>query len=153
MMISVKQAVTQLKQAKIISNDEVFRRWLRDGKVEGAFIESKKQGWQIPEESVLAIITTHENKSSNKEYDKGYQECYAVAQSERKAKMRTLVLKGGYDQQFFIYRQEFREIAPSKAKGFLQFADESLFKWGVKTPRKTAQVDYLEGWFGSVAKF
>ena len=29
--ISVRQAVEQLKKAEIISNEEVFRRWLREG--------------------------------------------------------------------------------------------------------------------------
>lgn len=146
-MITVKQAVIRLKQANIISNEEVFRRWLREGKVEGAYIESKKQGWQIPEEAILAIITTHENKSSNREYDRGYQDGYDAALIERKAKMRQLVTKGGYDQQFSIYRQDFRELAPIKTKEYLKFTDDTFFKWGVKTPRKTTQVDYLEGWF------
>lgn len=150
-MISVKQAVTQLKQANIIKNEEVFRRWLREGKVEGAFIESKRQGWQIPADTILSIIATKEeessNKEDNKEYNKGYQDGYAAAQAERKAKMRQLVVKGGYDQQFSIYRQDFRELAPVKTKDYLTFTDDTFFKWGVKTPRKTTQVDYLEGWF------
>ncbi|MFB5432759.1 hypothetical protein ACE4ZH_17645 [Enterococcus casseliflavus] len=110
-MISVKQAVTQLKQAKIISNEEVFRRWLREGKVEGAFIESKRQGWQIPEDTILDIIATNEEKSSNKEYNKGYQDGYTAAQAEFKAKMRKLVVKGGYDVEFSLFRQDFREMA------------------------------------------
>lgn len=146
-MLSVKQAVAQLKQAEIISNEEVFRRWLREGKVDGAFIESKRQGWQVPEETILSFITTRENDSSNKEYEKGYQDGYTAAQEVFKEKMRELVVKGGYDKQFSIYRQDFRELAPIKTKEFLQFTDDKLFKWGVKTPRKMAQVHYLEGWF------
>ncbi|EMF0319037.1 hypothetical protein PSG83_08990 [Enterococcus faecium] len=127
-MISVKQAVIQLKQAKVISNEEVLRRWLREGKVEGAYIESKKQGWQIPEDTILAIIATKEEQSSNKEYNKGYQEGYAAAQAERKSKMRELVVKGGYDQQFSIYRQDFRELAPIKTKEYLKFTDDKFSK-------------------------
>lgn len=103
-MLTVKYAVTRLKQAGIISNEEVLRRWLREGKIEGAYIENKKHGWKIPEDSIITISTNHENKSSNKEYDKeydkGYQDGYAVAQAERKSKMRQLVVKGGYDEQF-----------------------------------------------------
>lgn len=146
-MLNVKQAVTQLKQANVISNEEVFRRWLREGKVKGAFIESKRKGWQIPEATILTIIATNEEKSSNKEYDQGYQAGYEAAQADFKAKMRKLVVRGGYDKEFSLFRQDFREMAPIKTKEYLQFADNSLFKWGVKTPRKTAQVHYLEGWF------
>ena len=59
--ISVRQAVEQLKKAEIISNEEVFRRWLREGKVAGACIESKRQGWRIPEETIAAIsVAAHE---------------------------------------------------------------------------------------------
>lgn len=149
--LSVAQAVIQLKEAEIISNEEVFRRWLREGKVQGAFIKSKRQGWQIPEEAIIHIIDTQKSKSSNNKekqaYDQGYSDGYEAAQADFKAKMRKLVVRGGYDKEFSLFRQDFREMAPIKTKEYLQFADNSLFKWGVKTPRKTAQVHYLEGWF------
>ena len=85
--ISVRQAVEQLKKAEIISNEEVFRRWLREGKVEGAFIESKRSGWQIPEETIISIIATHEENSINKEYDRGYKDGYAAAKQDFKSLM------------------------------------------------------------------
>ena len=90
--ISVRQAVEQLKKAEIISNEEVFRRWLREGKVAGACIESKRQGWRIPEETIAAIIATHKEKSSNKEYDRGYKDGYVAAKQDFKLKMKKLRL-------------------------------------------------------------
>ncbi|MFZ1780970.1 MAG: hypothetical protein WBO96_01600 [Enterococcus aquimarinus] len=146
-MLSVNEAVNQLKEAGIISNPEILRRRLRAGKVKRAFIESNRHGWKIPEETISNIVTANEDKSSNKEYDKGYQDGYDAALIERKAKIRQLVTKGGYDEQFSIYRQDFRELAPTNTEDYLQFTDDAFFKWGVKTSRKTIQDDYLEGWF------
>ena len=138
-MLSVNEAVNQLKEAGIISNPEILRRRLRAGKVKRAFIESNRHGWKIPEETISNIVTANE--------DKGYQDGYDAALIERKAKIRQLVTKGGYDEQFSIYRQDFRELAPTNTEDYLQFTDDAFFKWGVKTSRKTIQDDYLEGWF------
>lgn len=78
-MLSVNEAVNQLKEAGIISNPEILRRRLRAGKVKRAFIESNRHGWKIPEETISNIVTANEDKSSNKEYDKGYQDGYDAA--------------------------------------------------------------------------
>ena len=58
-MLTVKEAVKKLKQANIINNEEVFRRWLRKGKVKGAVIHSKREGWLIPKETIDEIIATN----------------------------------------------------------------------------------------------
>ena len=148
--ISVRQAVEQLKKAEIISNEEVFRRWLREGKVAGACIESKRQGWRIPEETIAAIIATHKEKSSNKEYDRGYKDGYEAAQREFKEKIPRLMIKGAYDVRFLLQRSEFQEMtsfSKHKKREFLAFADERIFKRGVKTPRSNISVQFLEGWF------
>lgn len=152
-ILSVAQAVIQLKKAKVISNDEVFRRWLRDGKVEGAYIESKRKGWQIPEESIEKIITIHTEKSSNKEisiFEKGFKDGYAAAQREFKEKIPKLMIRGAYDVSFSLQRAEFQEMtsfSKHKKQEFLAFADERIFKRGVKNPRSNISVQFLEGWF------
>lgn len=147
-MLDVKQAVSKLERAGIIKNAEVFRRWLRDGKVAGAVIVTKQQGWQIPEESIEQLIVTKNKKSSKGTgYDDGFKAGYDKAQVERKAKMGELVAKGGYDKRFSLSRSEFRELAPIKIKSFLDFTDYRIFGWGVKRPRQEVVVAYLEGWF------
>ena len=47
-MLTVSQAMEKFKQAKVPQNKELLRRWLRKGKIEGAVIHSKKEGWLIP---------------------------------------------------------------------------------------------------------
>ncbi len=148
--ISVRQAVEQLKKAEIISNEEVFRRWLREGKVAGACIESKRQGWRIPEETIAAIIATHKETSSNKEYDRGYKDGYVAAKQDFKLKMKKFIFQGAYDERFSLHRVEFQEMAKisrHRKRDFFRFADERIFKRGVKNPRSNIQVEYLEGWF------
>ena len=151
--LSVKQAMEQLKQAEIINSVEVFRRWLREGKVEGAYIESKKQGWQIPEDAIIKIIATQRRKRINKEkhaFNKGFERGYAISQQIIKEKMPKFMLQGAYDERFQIHRSDFQEMTrfnKYKKKEFLTFADERIFKRGVKSPRSSISVQYLEGWF------
>ena len=55
-MLTVSQAMEKFKQAKVPQNKELLRRWLRKGKIEGAVIQSKKEGWLIPELSIQKLI-------------------------------------------------------------------------------------------------
>lgn len=146
-MLNVQEAVRKLDEAGITKNPEVFRRWLRQGKIKGAVIRSKKEGWLIPETSVQDIIATNKNKSSiNEEYRRGYEDGIKEAAANRKTKMRALVIQGAHDMQFSIHRQDFQELSPVKTKDYLKFVDKEFFSWGVKNPRKSMVVNYLEGW-------
>ena len=67
-MFTVSQAMEKFKQAKVPQNEELLRRWLRKGKIEGAVIHSKREGWLIPEDSIKMLI--EENKVKLKQKDK-----------------------------------------------------------------------------------
>ncbi len=55
-LLSVEEGLKLLKEKNITSSIQIFRRWLREGYIEGAYIESKKKGWKIPEISLLNFI-------------------------------------------------------------------------------------------------
>lgn len=156
LMLDVKQAVLRLKDAGVISNAEVFRRWLRDGRVQGAVIHSKREGWQIPEESINSLIATHEANSSVKaEYQKGfndgYDEGYKTASEAYDKKLKELIVRGSAERTIYIPRNEFREVASTSIssknkRNFLAFCDQKIFKLGVSTPRQREEVLILGKW-------
>lgn len=155
-MLDVKQAVLRLRDAGVISNAEVFRRWLRDGKVPGAVIHSKREGWLIPEDSITSLITTYEHDSSVKsDYQKGfsdgYDEGYKNATETYEAKFKQLIVKGAAERTIYIPRNDFREMASSSIssenkRDFLAFCDSKIFKMGVSSARQKEDVLILGRW-------
>lgn len=156
LMLDVKQAVLRLKDAGVISNAEVFRRWLRDGKVPGAVIHSKREGWQIPEDSITYLIATYKNNSSVKtDYQKGfsdgYDEGYKSASESYETKLKQLIVKGAAESTIYIPRNDFREMASSSIssenrRDFLAFCDSKIFKMGVSSARQKEDVLILGRW-------
>lgn len=55
---TVDEALSILSEAKITSNKETLRRWLRNGVIGGTPPKSKKEGWRIPEEDLYGFIYT-----------------------------------------------------------------------------------------------
>ena len=55
-MLTVTQAMEKFKQAEVPQNEEVLRRWLRKGKIEGAVIHSKKEGWLNLDKAPIIFI-------------------------------------------------------------------------------------------------
>ncbi|MDZ5560753.1 hypothetical protein [Enterococcus cecorum] len=145
-MLTVKEAVKKLKQANIINNEEVFRRWLRKGKVKGAVIHSKREGWLIPKESIDEIITTNKEKSSISEYKKGYNAGYSKAIDESRSRMRKWI-GFGYEKSGTIKRSEFKQISPLRSDKLLNYIDQHYFARGVAKPRPNTDYYFTEGFF------
>lgn len=155
-MLDVKQAVLRLKDAGVISNAEVFRRWLREGKVPGAVIHSKREGWKIPEDSLTSLIATNEGNSSvktdyQKGFNDGYDEGYRKASETYESMLKELIVKGAAERTIYIPRNEFRELASrsisiENRQKFLAFCDSKIFKLGVSSPRQKEDVLLLGKW-------
>lgn len=56
MMLSVSEAVAMLGEYRINHSEQMLRRWLRQGKIQGEKPTSRKQGWHIPIEEVWDLI-------------------------------------------------------------------------------------------------
>lgn len=144
-MLTVAEALERVEKVEVALNAEVLRRWLREGKIKGAVIRSKREGWSIPEAEIDKIIATRKEKSSNNQKD--YQAGYKKAQQEYHERLKAVAQNGGFEERIWLNRQDFRELAPLKSKEFLKFADDHFWKRGVKNPRKEIEVNILDGWF------
>ena len=147
LMLTVSQAMEKFKQAKVPQNEEVLRRWLRKGKIEGAVIHSKKEGWLIPEDSIKALIDEKKKKLQAKnKYQKAYNNGYQQAMSDFRSSMRKWIVFG-YDKSGSIKRSEFRQIAPISSDKYFKFVDQHYFARGVAKPRQSTDYFYSEGFF------
>ncbi|EDN8351806.1 hypothetical protein GT375_14150 [Listeria monocytogenes] len=89
-MLSVVEALEILKKEEITSSIQVLRRWLRAGKIPGAFRNTLKEGWQIPENSLQSFIITRSNNTYQCGYEKGYADAMKLVE-ERDRRMLSLV--------------------------------------------------------------
>jgi hypothetical protein len=55
-MLSVSEAVTMLREYRILHSEQMLRRWLRQGKIKGVAPTSRKEGWRIPIKEVWHLI-------------------------------------------------------------------------------------------------
>ena len=138
-MLTVSQAMEKFKQAKVPQNKELLRRWLRKGKIEGAVIHSKKEGWLIPELSIQKLI--EEKKEKLKQKDK-----YQKAIDDFRANIRKWIVFG-YEKSGSIKRSEFRQIAPLNSDKYFKFVDQHYFARGVAKPRQSTDYFFSEGFF------
>ena len=146
-MLTVTQAMEKFKQAEVPQNEEVLRRWLRKGKIEGAVIHSKKEGWLIPEDSIKSLIEKKKEKLIQKDkYQKAYNDGYQQAMSDFRAHMRKWIVFG-YEKSGSIKRSEFRQIAPLNSDKYFKFVDQHYFARGVAKPRQNTDYFYSEGFF------
>jgi len=146
-MLTVTQAMEKFKQAEVPQNEEVLRRWLRKGKIEGAVIHSKKEGWLIPEDSIKSLIEKKKEKLIQKDkYQKSYNDGYQQAMDDLRASMRKWIVFG-YEKSGSIKRSEFRQIAPVSSDRFLKFVDQRYFARGVAKPRQNTDYFFSEGFF------
>ena len=146
-MLTVSQAMEKFKQAEVPQNEEVLRRWLRKGKIEGAVIHSKKEGWLIPEDSIKVLIEEKKKKVQVKnKYQKAYNDGYQQAMSDFRAHMRKWIVFG-YEKSGSIKRSEFRQIAPLNSDKYFKFVDQHYFARGVAKPRQSTDYFYSEGFF------
>ena len=146
-MLTVSQAMEKFKQAKVPQNEELLRRWLRKGKIEGAVIHSKKEGWLIPELSIQKLIEEKKEKLKQKDkYQKAYNDGYQQAIDDFRANMRKWIVFG-YEKSGSIKRSEFRQIAPLNSDKYFKFVDQHYFARGVAKPRQSTDYFYSEGFF------
>ena len=146
-MLTVSQAMEKFKQAKVPQNEELLRRWLRKGKIEGAVIHSKREGWLIPEDSIKALIEEKKEKLKQKDKcQKAYNDGYQQAMSDFRASMRKWIVFG-YEKSGSIKRSEFRQIAPLNSDKYFKFVDQHYFARGVAKPRQSTDYFYSEGFF------
>lgn len=146
-MLTVSQAMEKFKQAKVPQNEELLRRWLRKGKIKGAVIHSKKEGWLIPEDSIKSLIEEKKKKVQAKnKYQKAYNDGYQQAVSDFRASMRKWIVFG-YEKSGSIKRSEFRQIAPLNSDNYFKFVDQHYFARGVAKPRQSTDYFYSEGFF------
>ena len=146
-MLTVSQAMEKFKQAKVPQNEELLRRWLRKGKIEGAVIHSKREGWLIPEGSIKSLIEEKKKKVQAKnKYQKAYNDGYQQAVSDFRAHMRKWIVFG-YEKSGSIKRSEFRQIAPLNSDKYFKFVDQHYFARGVAKPRQSTDYFFSEGFF------
>ena len=146
-MLTVTQAMEKFKQAEVPQNEEVLRRWLRKGKIEGAVIHSKKEGWLIPEDSIKSLIEKKKEKLIQKDkYQKAYNNGYQQAMIDFRSHMRKWIVFG-YEKSGSIKRSEFRQIAPLNSDKYFKFVDQHYFARGVAKPRQSTDYFYSEGFF------
>ena len=146
-MLTVTQAMEKFKQAEVPQNEEVLRRWLRKGKIEGAVIHSKKEGWLIPEDSIKSLIEKKKEKLIQKDkYQKAYNNGYQQAMIDFRSNMRKWIVFG-YEKSGSIKRSEFRQIAPLNSDKYFKFVDQHYFARGVAKPRQNTDYFYSEGFF------
>ena len=124
-----------------------MRRWLRKGKIEGAVIHSKKEGWLIPEDSIKVLIEEKKKKVQVKnKYQKAYNDGYQQAMADFRSHMRKWIVFG-YEKSGSIKRSEFRQIAPLNSDKYFKFVDQHYFARGVAKPRQSTDYFYSEGFF------
>lgn len=147
LMLTVSQAMEKFKQAKVPQNEELLRRWLRKGKIEGAVIHSKREGWLIPEDSIKSLIEEKKKKVQAKnKYQKAYNDGYQQAIDDFRANIRKWIVFG-YEKSGSIKRSEFRQIAPLNSDKYFKFVDQHYFARGVAKPRPSTDYFYSEGFF------
>lgn len=146
-MLTVSQAMAKFKQAKVPQNEELLRRWLRKGKIEGAVIHSKREGWLIPEDSIKVLIEEKKKKVQVKnKYQNAYNDGYQQAMSDFRDHMRKWIVFG-YEKSGSIKRSEFRQIAPLNSDKYFKFVDQHYFARGVTKPRPSTDYFFSEGFF------
>ena len=147
LMLTVSQAMAKFKQAKVPQNEELLRRWLRKGKIEGAVIHSKREGWLIPEDSIKVLIEEKKKKVQVKnKYQNAYNDGYQQAMSDFRDHMRKWIVFG-YEKSGSIKRSEFRQIAPLNSDKYFKFVDQHYFARGVTKPRPSTDYFFSEGFF------
>lgn len=62
---SVTDAFKVLKKHGIVSNIEVVRRWLRQGKLEGIAPTTRREGWRVSQSALDSFIAAHSINTTN----------------------------------------------------------------------------------------
>ncbi len=55
-LLNVNEALDRLKQHGITDSEQMIRRWLREGRIQGQRSKNRKEGWRIPAEELNRFI-------------------------------------------------------------------------------------------------
>lgn len=67
-VLSVSEAVAMLGEYRIHHSEQMLRRWLRQGRIQGVPPTSRKEGWRIPVEEVWHLIMAPAMEGTPYEY-------------------------------------------------------------------------------------
>jgi hypothetical protein len=107
--MNIAEATAQLRAAKLATNEEVVRRWCREGKLP-ATRESRRAGWQIAETDLRTYIAAHA-KPETHDYQQGYKdgrESLEQQLTELTEALRETLKNGGYVHREVITRMDLR---------------------------------------------
>lgn len=146
MYLTVKEIAEKLGQNGITSNQEVIRRWIRQGKFESSIKLSNRQGWLVDSAEIERLIADNQqDQQAKRELENAYRQGYAGGQEQEKqayhAKIRD-ILYFGYQTQGKVLRADFYELTEYPYAKFKSFCDKNAFSKGVAKPRKA--LDYLQ---------
>lgn len=146
MYMTVKEIAEKLGKNGMTSNQEVIRRWIRQGKFESSIKLSNKQGWLVDGLEIERLITDSQQTSTNKKaleqaYKKGYADGQEQERQEYHQKIRD-ILYFGYETQGKVLRADFYQLSELPSAKFKAYCDKHAFSKGVAKPRKA--LDYLQ---------
>lgn len=146
MYLTVKEIAEKLGNNGITSNQEVIRRWIRQGKFESSIKLSNKQGWLVDSAEIESLIADSQATSDHKKalenaYKKGFADGKQAEKQEYHRKIRD-ILYFGYQSQGKVLRADFYQLAELRSPKFKVYCDKNAFSKGVSKPRKA--LDYLQ---------
>lgn len=146
MYLTVKEIAEKLGNNGITSNQEVIRRWIRQGKFESSIKLSNKQGWLVDSAEIERLITDNQATSDNKKaLEQAYKQGYSDGKEQEKQKYHRKIrdiLYFGYQSQGKVLRADFYQLAELRSPKFKAFCDKNGFGKGVSKARKA--LDYLQ---------
>lgn len=146
MYLTVKEIAEKLGQNGITSNQEVIRRWIRQGKFESSIKLSNKQGWLVDSQEIERLIKDQQQDQQSKNkleqaYKQGFSDGREQERQEYHRKIRE-ILYFGYQSQGKVLRADFYQLSEYPYAKFKAFCDKNAFSKGVSKPRKA--LDYLQ---------
>lgn len=146
MYLTVKEIAEKLGNNGMTSNQEVIRRWIRQGKFESSIKLSNKQGWLVDSVEIERLIADNQATSDNKkELENAYNQGFSDGQEQERqayhAKIRD-ILYFGYQTQGKVLRADFYQLTELPSAKFKAYCDKNAFGKGVSKPRKA--LDYLQ---------
>lgn len=146
MYLNVKEIAEKLGNNGITSNQEVIRRWIRQGKFESSIKLSNKQGWLVDSAEIERLIDDQQQDQQSKKaleqaYKQGYSDGKQAEKQEYHRKIRD-ILYFGYQSQGKVLRADFYQLSEYPYAKFKAYCDKNAFGKGVAKPRKA--LDYLQ---------
>lgn len=146
MYLTVKEIAEKLGNSGITSNQEVIRRWIRQGKFESSIKLSNKQGWLVDSVEIEQLIKDQQTDQQDKKaleqaYNKGFGDGKEQEKQEYHRKIRD-ILYFGYETQGKVLRADFYQLTELPSAKFKAYCDKHGFGKGVSKPRKA--LEYLQ---------